>query len=94
MKEELLLCSCENVEHQLIFRYEENTDKAWFPEVYVTVHLVSNKNFFKRLKHAVMYLFGHKSRYGAFDEFILRPRDWKKVEDVSKYLKKTYLTLN
>jgi hypothetical protein len=63
---EILLCDCHHAEHQLIIRK--------FPEdheiVYLEVHLAPH-SFFKRLKAGVKYILGHKSKFGAWDEFIL-----------------------
>ena len=84
MKEELLICECSNAEHQLIFRYFEDED---WKEVYMTTHLSEYNNFWKRLKYAIKYVFGYKSKYGAFDEFILRKEDADKLQGIVDYLK-------
>lgn len=84
MKEELLICECSNVEHQLIFRYFEDED---WKEVYMTTHLSEYNNFWKGLKYAIKYVFGYKSRYGAFDEFIFRNDDADKLQSIVDYLK-------
>ena len=85
MKEELLICECSNAEHQLIFRYFEDED---WKEVYMTTHLSEYRNFWQRLKYAIKYVFGYKSRYGAFDEFIFRKEDADKLQSIVDYLKK------
>lgn len=82
MQSELFLCQCNSPEHQLIFSY--------FPDeqnVYVTVHLTPIHGFWKRLKSAVWYLFGHRSIYGHFDEFILKPQDTERLQSVVNFLK-------
>ena len=66
----LLLCDCSSCEHQLIVSWD-NSDK----EVCVQVHLANFDGFWKRLWHGLKYAFVHKSRYGAFDEVILRKED-------------------
>ena len=38
--------------------------------IYASVHLKA-KPFFKRLTHAVKYLFGFRSKYGDFDEILI-----------------------
>jgi hypothetical protein len=45
------------------------------------------KSFWSRLKYGLKYIFGYKSRYGAWDEFILNPNDADKLQDVVDYLK-------
>ena len=78
----LLLCDCSSAEHQLIVRWD-NDDK----EVYVNVHLANMYGFWQRLWHAAKYVFGYKSRYGAFDEIILRKEDADKLQKVVNHLR-------
>lgn len=85
MKEELLICECNNLEHQIVFRYFEDED---WNEVYMTTHLSDCSNFWQRLKYAIKYVFGYKSRYGAFDEFIFRKEDAEKLKSIVDYLNK------
>lgn len=42
------------------------------PEVFVFIHL-SGFGFWKRLKNGLKYIFGHKSVYRDFEEFIFKP---------------------
>lgn len=88
-KTDLCICECHNVEHQMIFYYDTADDDPNDPynSVYVEIHLKS-LSFWDRLKYAVKYIFGHKSMYGAFDEFIFQPKDWEKLHNASVYLKK------
>ena len=78
----LLLCDCSSAEHQLIVRWD-NDDK----EVSVNVHLANVDGFWKRLWHAAKYVFGYKSRYGAFDEIILRKEDADNLQKVVNHLR-------
>lgn len=79
---ELFICQCYNVEHQLIFSYFPD-DK----EVYVTVHLIPEYNIFKRIWMAIKYIFGYKSMYGHFDEFIFKKSDANRLQKVVNFLK-------
>jgi hypothetical protein len=36
----------------------------------------------------VKYIFGHKSKYGAWDEFMFNPEDADKLQELVDYLKK------
>lgn len=72
----LFVCACYNVEHQIIFTYNPEWD-----EIYVSVYLRPD-NFFKRIKNAVKYIFGHRSRYGDFDEFIFNNNDIERLKTV------------
>jgi hypothetical protein len=76
----VLICSCNSPEHQMVFM-KDNT----YPEVYVQVHLVK-RSFWYRLKYAVKYIFGYKSRYGAWDEFILDHTHAETLMNISEHL--------
>lgn len=78
----LLLCECTSAEHQLIVRWD-NEDN----EVYVNVHLATYMGFWERLWSGLKYAFGHKSRYGAFDEVVLRKEDADKLQKVVDHLR-------
>lgn len=78
---DLLICKCENVEHQIIFLHDPEDD-----EVYMEVHLVPEYNIWKRIKQAIKYIFGHRSRYGDFDCFIFKKEDAHKLLKIAKYL--------
>jgi len=66
-KAEIMVCQCSSTEHQVVY-YHNQSDN----EVYMHIHL-SSRPWWKRIWPAVKYLFGHKSRYGNWDEFILGP---------------------
>jgi len=78
MLKEVFICSCSSFEHQMYFWYDEE-DKF----VYTEVHLV-NHSFWRRLKYGVKYIFGYKSRFGAWDEFIFDPES---EEQLAEFLK-------
>jgi hypothetical protein len=82
----LLLCDCSSDEHQMIVRWD-NDDK----EVYVSIHLANCKGFWKRLWAGLKYAFGHKSRYGEFDEIILRKEDADNLQKVVDHLKSKHV---
>ena len=82
MEQEFFICQCNNAEHQLIFSYFKDDN---FGDVYVTVHLVPD-SFWKRIKNAIKYIFGYKSKYGDFDEFIFKKEDASKLQNVVNYL--------
>jgi hypothetical protein len=57
-------------------------------EVYLHVHLVK-KPFWKRFSYAFRYLMGKQSRYGAFDEIIIGPKDKDKFLKIYNHLNGT-----
>lgn len=67
---EHICCACESDEHQINFRYFENT-KEGDDYVYMTIHLNPKHNVFKRIIKSIKYIFRYRSKYGDFDEVIL-----------------------
>ena len=81
-KKELFVCQCDDVNHSLIME----TDDEW-GSVFCRVHLVRD-GFFKRIWNAIRYVFGRRSIYGDFDEFIFNPEDADRLQEVVDKLKK------
>ena len=81
-KKELFICECNSIEYQIVMSYFEDEK-----EVYCSVHLIPERNVFKRIIHAVKYVFGHRSVYGDFDEFIFNPKDADRLQSVVDHLK-------
>ena len=77
----LFVCQCESTEHLMIVKHWKDE-----PEVFVSIHL-SRFGFWKRLKNGLKYIFGHKSVYGDFEEFIFKPSDAGKLQEVVNILK-------
>lgn len=78
--DEHIICACGDVEHQIIFRTIDDDD-----DVYMSVHLAPLP-FHKRLIHAIKYIFGHRSKYGDFDEVIITKQHIGSFEKVVKWL--------
>ena len=81
-KKELFICECNSIEHQNVMSYFEDEK-----EVYCNVHLQPERNVLKRIIHAVKYIFGHRSAYGDFDEFIFNPKDADRLQSVVDHLR-------
>lgn len=79
---DILICGCHSTDHQMVILYSEDDG---YPIVYSHIHL-NKRPFWDRLKYGIKYIFGHKSRYGAFDEFIFDPNDSDKLQGVVDYL--------
>jgi hypothetical protein len=76
MARHLFVCDCGSLEHQMILSCWEDDD---FDEmVYLEVHL-AKKSWRQRLVEAVKYIFGHQSRFGAFDEIVLGEENCQKL---------------
>lgn len=75
LKRDILICECNSLEHQLtIWRDKEDGS------IYFEIHLTTGRNFFKRLLYGLKYAFGHKSRFGAWEEFVLKEEDKEKIK--------------
>lgn len=83
MKQETFICQCNSIEHQLTYTYFEDENGS---EIYVTVHLVPD-TFWQRVKKGIKYIFGYRSQYGDFDEFIFKKEDADKLQMIVDYLK-------
>jgi len=82
---DLILCECHCDEHQMIFKYDKEPE---WENVFISYYLQSD-TFWGRIKTAIKYIFGYKSRYGDFGEIILEPNKdtVEKFENVVKHLK-------
>ena len=78
--EEIVICACENAEHQIVFRTIATDD-----DVYVSIHLCKLR-WYERLKNGLKYIFGYTSRYGDFDEIIITKKYTAKLKKVVKWL--------
>jgi len=83
-KPELFICECNSADHQLVFIHDDEDNMT-----YVHVHLSTYRGFFKKLKYAIKYVCGYKSRYGAWDEFILKHDDVGRLKEHLDKLKPT-----
>lgn len=81
--DEFLICKCCNSEHQMRFMWWDDG------QVYVDVLLNPEYRWWKRIIRAIKYIFGYRSKYGMFDEFILDKNDVPKLEKIIEYLNKT-----
>lgn len=86
MKNELFICDCNNIEHQLVFSCDPFDDKEDLM-VFVNVHLIPNV-WYKRIWNAIKYIFGYRCMYGYFDEFVFKSEDADRLQEVVNILKK------
>ena len=56
-----------------------------YPICYAHVHLKKHY-FWSRLKYAIKHIFGYQCRYGAFDEFIFKPEDAPRLQQLVDHL--------
>ena len=72
-----LECACMTPDHTLRFWTGDET-----MQLYVECHL-RKVSLLKRLKYAILYVFGKQSKYGAFEETVL---DLKAQIELAKLL--------
>ena len=83
MEQEFFIYQCNSPEHQLIFTHFSDEVGG---DIYVLVHLKPD-SLWKRIRNAIKYIFGYRSKYGDFDEFIFKKEDANKLQAVVDYLK-------
>jgi hypothetical protein len=79
----VLICDCHDVEHQIHFTYDPEEHEEGYDVIYVETHL-TKLSFFKRLSYGIKYIFGYRSKYGAFSEIVLHPDDVEKMSKIKK----------
>ena len=86
---EVLICDCQSDEHQYLIYYSEDEyhNGQKIPTVYIHPHLITYRSFWKRLVYGIKYVFGYKSKYGDWDEFMVSPKDANKIQEIVNYLK-------
>lgn len=80
---EVLECECYSDEHSYIIKYDafDDDDRT----VYINPHL-SDCGLWHRLKYAIQYIFGHKSKYGCFDEILISAQNYQPLKNVVSYI--------
>ena len=68
-------CACMTPDHTLRFYKDE------YGQMYVECHL-RRDTLIKRLRYAILYVFGKQSRYGAFEETVINVVDQKKLKEI------------
>ena len=65
---ECVVCSCGHSDHMFILVRDKCADN--YVDLALTIHL-SPMPFFQRIKKAISYIFGKRSKYGDFDEVLI-----------------------
>ncbi len=73
-------CDCHSPEHTLHLVSDED---------YVYLHVFLGEDpWYRRIVNAFMYIFGHKSNYGHFDEFVISKDKLDRLVETLQDLKK------
>ena len=92
LKSEYFECQCNCNEHTLkLWLDSEPIDPKdpWNGIIYVSVFLASDV-WYKRLWYGLKYIFGYKSKFGAFDEILLREEDYDILRSMLDKSEKLY----
>lgn len=84
MDKDLFTCTCGDIAHQFVVQYDPDPD--WNDCIYFHVHL-NNLPFWQRVRYALLYILGRRSKYGAFEEIIM---DKQKANEFVGLLLKHY----
>lgn len=73
----IFICECNSLEHQYSFWYDEEDNNIYFEP-----HLnYSGYPWYKRVAKKIAYVFGYTSRFGAWDEVIIKNSDVAKLKE-------------
>ena len=72
-------CQCRSEEHRVVWWSDDGSDIDWEPMLGHSVFLGDYPKIWSRIWHAIKYVFGHKSIYGHFDCFLMKPEDTDKM---------------
>ena len=84
--QELFICDCNDIHHQFVVTIDP--DPGW---EMVAIEIMLNRNlpFWKRFWAGLKYIFANKpSRFGYFDEIILKKKDADRLQKVVDAVRK------
>lgn len=81
-KNQFFVCQCTSDEHTLRFDFDPE-----YHEISTSVYLKHFEAWYKRIWIAIKYIFGYKSRFGAFDCFMFDPNDADRMIEFMQKIK-------
>jgi len=87
---EVFICDCFSNEHQLILCYISGDDELDFDMLTFQTYLNPTFGFWKRIIVGVRYIFGYKSAYGDWDDYVVNHEDCDKFIYYFQKLKDDY----
>jgi len=78
----VFLCHCGSWEHQLVVRQEEEGVEGSDVVASIAYSLCDNLSLRRRLRLAIKYVFGYRSKYGMFSEMLLTRADTHRLIDI------------
>lgn len=80
---EYMECRCMSTEH--LIKFYLDTDEA---DICLDVHLATRLPWYRRFWRGITYTLGYKSKYGDFDNMIMKEEDINRLIDLLAYYKK------
>ena len=74
MKRTLFTCRCGSIEHIFVITADDE-------DMYIEVHLAPLP-LWQRVRQAIKYVFGYRSKWGDFDEILLDPTQALQLGDL------------
>jgi len=85
--QEVFICECSSSEHQLVLQYIYGNDECDSDMLQFQMHLKPTYGFWKRAWSAIRYIFGYRSRFGHWDDFLVDPKNCDKIIEYLTMLK-------
>lgn len=76
MKSYYIECMCQSLEHTIRVCVDKEDE---FTPLWIDVHLIQYRPWYKRVWPAIRYIFGHKSKFGDFDTCCLERAQAEKI---------------
>jgi hypothetical protein len=84
--DQIVVCDCHSNEHHIQLHYWKNNDNCFSREVYISPFLNTHRNFFKRVRVAIGYIFGYKCAYGQWDGMVVTKENYHAFKDMIDFL--------
>lgn len=80
-RQEIFMCQCHSPEHQFIFELYDDEEHDYI-DLQLYCLLNTYLPWYKRVLIAFKYICGNKSRFGIFDEVLIKPDDIPRIESI------------
>lgn len=81
IKPTILICDCHSPEHQILIYKDDE-----YREVTLCPHIITYRNIFKRILVAIKYVFGYKTKYGAWDSIIISKNNYLPLKEIVDFI--------
>lgn len=82
----VIVCSCHDANHSIIYQKWEDSRQILPKEVYLSFCMDPNRSFWKRVINSFRYIF-RKERFGTHGEMIIDKTNISGLEDIVNFIK-------